>query len=151
MTFIKKTKNKGFIETKNMPASMMKITFPGGQKVEAHHNGLKILTDQTKQDGGEGKAPSPFDLFIASIGTCTGYYVLKFCEQRKIPTKDIKLYLHDEWNPLVRRITKIKITIDLPSTFPKKYIEAIIRVAEQCSVKRHLTAPPEITIETKTD
>lgn len=128
----------------------MKITFPGGQKVEAHYNGLKILTDQPKQDGGEGKAPTSFDLFIASIGTCTGYYVLKFCEQRGIPTKNITLYLDDEWNPTVKRITKIKITINLPYTFPEKYKKTIIRVAEQCTVKRHLTTPPEIVIETKT-
>ena len=128
---------------------MMKITFPGGEKVFAHYNNFVIQTDQPALEGGEGSAPSPFDLFIASIGTCIGYYVLKFCKQREIPYEDIVLHLNEEWNLELRRITRIKVTIELPPSFPAKYREAIVRTADQCTVKRHLVAPPEINIETK--
>ena len=128
---------------------MMKITFPGGEKVFAHYDNLVIQTDQPALEGGEGSAPSPFDLFIASIGTCIGYYVLKFCKQREIPYEDIVLHLNEEWNPELRRITRIKVIIELPPSFPAKYREAIVRTADQCTVKRHLVAPPEINIETK--
>ncbi|HDD57063.1 MAG TPA: osmotically inducible protein OsmC, partial [Thermoplasmatales archaeon] len=81
---------------------MMKITFPGGEKVFAHYDNFVIQTDQPVVEGGEGSAPSPFDLFIASIGTCIGYYVLKFCKQREIPYEDIVLHLNEEWNPELR-------------------------------------------------
>jgi len=128
---------------------MMKITFPGGEKVFAHYDNFVIQTDQPVVEGGEGSAPSPFDLFIASIGTCIGYYVLKFCKQREIPYEDIVLHLNEEWNLELRRITRIKVTIELPPSFPAKYREAIVRTADQCIVKRHLVAPPEINIETK--
>jgi putative redox protein len=33
-----------------------------------------------------GSAPSPFDLFMLSIGTCAGYYVLTFLQQRGLST-----------------------------------------------------------------
>ena len=127
----------------------MIITFPGGKKVEARYKGITIQTDQPVSEGGEGTAPAPFDLFIASIGTCMGYYVLRFCEQRDISCKDIRLSLTDEWDPIVRRITRIKVTIELPSSFPSKYSDAVIKAAEQCTVKKHLLNPPEIVVETK--
>lgn len=75
--------------------------------------------------------------------------MLKFCKQREIPYEDIVLHLNEEWNPELRRITRIKVIIELPPSFPAKYREAIVRTADQCTVKRHLVAPPETNIETK--
>ena len=63
-------------------AGVMEIRFPGGLEVEAVHEGFTILTDQPVAQGGAGAAPSPFDLFLASIGTCAGLYALMFCRQR---------------------------------------------------------------------
>ncbi|HID25374.1 MAG TPA: hypothetical protein EYP23_02780 [Thermoplasmata archaeon] len=57
---------------------------------------MTIQTDQPVSEGGGVTAPTPLDLFIASIGTCMSYYVLQFCEQRDISRKDIKLSLADE-------------------------------------------------------
>ncbi|HCT72209.1 MAG TPA: osmotically inducible protein C, partial [Bacteroidales bacterium] len=48
----------------------MKITFEGKKKVIAEFNGYRIVTDQPERAGGEGSAPAPFDLFLASLGTC---------------------------------------------------------------------------------
>jgi len=69
----------------------IKITFPGKKKVNAEFNGFVITTDQPPKYGGDGSAPSPFDHFLASIGTCAGIYILSFCEERKIPTEHISL------------------------------------------------------------
>ena len=64
----------------------MEIVFPAGKKVNALYRGFTIETDQPENGGGDGSAPSPFDLFLASIGTCVGFYVLSFCHERSIPT-----------------------------------------------------------------
>ena len=60
----------------------MRVTFPGGKKVDAEYKGFVIRTDQPVHQGGEGTAPAPFDLFLASIATCAGIYVLSFCQNR---------------------------------------------------------------------
>jgi ribosomal protein S12 methylthiotransferase accessory factor len=52
----------------------MVVNFPGGKKVDAIYKGFTINTDQPEKGGGEGTAPSPFDLFLSSIGTCAGFY-----------------------------------------------------------------------------
>lgn len=48
----------------------MEITFDGNKVVTAHFEGHVVKTDQSIEDGGENSAPSPFELFLASMGTC---------------------------------------------------------------------------------
>lgn len=124
----------------------MEIVLPGGKKVNALYKGFTIQTDQPKSAGGEGSAPAPFDLFLTSIGTCVGYYVLRFCQERKIPTKDIKLFLNTERNAESKMIGKIKVEIQLPFNFPEKYKNTVVKAAELCTVKKHLFDPPVIEI-----
>ncbi|MCD6231030.1 OsmC family protein [Candidatus Aerophobetes bacterium] len=127
----------------------MEIIFPEGKKVNALYRGFTIKTDQSPDNGGGGSAPTPFDLFLASIGTCTGIYVLLFCQARHIPTEKIKLLLRTERDKKTRMINKITIEIQLPPEFPEKYREQVIRVAGKCSVKKHLENPPLFDIYTK--
>jgi putative redox protein len=129
------------------PSTMeLTVNFPGGLAVEADLDGFKVRTDQPEPLGGAGSAPSPFDLFLASIGTCAGYYALRFCQSRGIATEDVTLKLTAEKDPSVKRVTHVGIEIELPPDFPSRYREAIVRATDQCSVKRHLVDPPEIQV-----
>lgn len=116
----------------------MEIFFDGGKKVNANLNGFIIKTDQSPHAGGEGSAPEPFALFLASLGTCAGIFVKSFCDQRGIPTDGIKLYQHMEFNPEKKIMGKIEIEISVPADFPEKYEGAVINAASLCLVKRHL-------------
>lgn len=124
----------------------MEITFPGGKKVEAHYGGFTIKTDQPVTEGGSGTAPSPFDLFLASIGTCTGYYVLSFCQKNNIPTENMRLIASIQRNPGTHLVENIRIDIHVPREFPEKYKNAVVKAADSCAVKRHLDKPPKIHI-----
>jgi organic hydroperoxide reductase OsmC/OhrA len=64
----------------------MEVFFPGGKKVNSTYKGFTAKTDQSKNEGGDGTAPEPCDLFLASIGTCAGVYVVIFCQERGIDT-----------------------------------------------------------------
>ncbi len=127
----------------------MKIVFPGGKKVNAIYKDFTIKTDQPESSEGEGTAPAPFDLFLTSIGTCAGIYVLNFCQKRNILAENIKLVLKTERNEETRIIENIKIEIQLPSDFPEKYKQAVIRSAELCAVKKLIQNPPKFEIYTK--
>lgn len=120
----------------------MIITFPGGQRVDAQYKGFLIKTDQPVYQGGEGSAPAPFDLFLVSIGTCAGIYVLSFCQNRSISTEDLSLTMTSERNPETKRIGRIRIGIQLPAEFPAKYTNAVIKAINGCSVKLHMENPP---------
>ncbi|MEN6393777.1 MAG: OsmC family protein [Anaerolineaceae bacterium] len=128
----------------------MIIDFPGGAKVDAHFNGFTIKTDQPPIGGGEGSAPTPFDLFLASLGTCAGIFVLGFCKQRGIPSDGIRIIERPHTNPGTGMVEQIDIEIQTPPDFPAKYLPALIRSADQCKVKKHLEAPPTFNVYTKT-
>lgn len=125
------------------------ITFGGNIKVDAHYRGFTIHSDQPVTIGGDNTAPSPFELFLASIGMCAGFYVLAFCQSRAIPTDNIKITQTVIRNDATHIVEKISIDIDLPTDFPEKYKAAVIKTAQSCSVKKFLDAPPEIQISTK--
>ena len=126
----------------------MEITFAGGKKVNASFKGHIHKTDQPISSGGENSAPSPYELFLASIGTCAGIYVKSFCDQRDLPTENIKLIQSLEMNTETKLPSKISIEIRLPEDFPEKYREALINVAELCAVKRTIANPPVFEIRT---
>ncbi len=126
----------------------MEIIFSGNKKVDAVFNGQVIKTDQPVSSGGNGSAPAPFDLFLASIGTCAGIYVLGFCQARGILTDGIKIIQKMSYNFQTRLIDKIELEIVLPPNFPEKYKNAVINAADNCAVKKHLINPPEIIVTT---
>lgn len=120
----------------------MEIVFPGGARVDALSGNMVITTNQ------DGSAPAPFGLFLASIGTCAGIYVLSFCQQRGIPTDNIRIIQRMRSNPFTRMIEQVELDIQVPPDFPEKYKDAVIRAADQCAVKKHLENPPQFHVHT---
>ncbi len=126
----------------------MTVTFPGGRRVNATHLGFEIATDQSVAHGGDASAPEPFDLFLASLATCAGAYVVGFCRNRDIPTDGMRIVQTCDRDSEGRVVT-VAISIQVPSDFPEKYHEALVRVAAKCSVKKAIENPPEFVVETK--
>jgi len=125
----------------------IKVSFPGGKCVDASFGDHIVHTDQSPKGGGEGSAPEPFDLFLASLATCAGVFVLGFCQARGISTEGISLIENTERDEETHRLSKVSIQIVLPEGFPDKYREPLRRVADQCTVKRTILSPPEFVIE----
>ena len=126
----------------------MQIHFPGGKRVTSSYKDFTVETDQPQSEGGEGAAPEPYDLFLSSLGTCAGIYIVYFCESRNIPTDGLSMTLRFERNESSHLVEKIAIKVHLPSGFPDKYRKAVIRAAQMCTVKRSLAHPPEIEVTT---
>jgi putative redox protein len=124
----------------------MEIILGEGRKVNADYNGHIIKTDQPVEYGGDNSAPAPFELFLASLGTCAGFYVKIFCMKRGIPTDNIKLIQSMEVDETSGMIGKIKIDIQLPPDFPEKYKDAVVNSANLCAVKKHIQNPPQFDV-----
>ncbi len=127
----------------------MMIDFPGGARVNAHFEGFTVLTDQPPPTG-DCSAPTPFSLFLASIGTCAGIYVLGFCRQRNLPTDGLRIIQRMERDPETHMVSKVDLEIQLPPGFPDRYKDAVIRAADLCAVKKHIAQPPKFKITTVT-
>ena len=121
------------------------IDFPGGSRVDAHFGKFSVPTDQPPA----ASAPTPFELFLSSIATCAGIYVLGFCQQRGLPTEGIQIIQRTHADALTGMIDVIDVDIVVPSTFPEKYRDSLIRAAGLCKVKKHLEQPPKFNITTQ--
>jgi len=127
----------------------MIIEFPGGAKVDATFGGFTVKTDQPPMGGGDGSAPSPFETFLASIGTCAGIYVLGFCRQRGLSTEGIRIVQRTHRDPMTGLVGQVDLEIQVPPSFPEKYHESLVRSANMCAVKKHLEHPPSFNTYTQ--
>jgi len=127
----------------------MMIDFPGGARVDTHFRGHDLMTDQPSAGGGEDSAPMPFELFLASIGTCAGIYILGFCRQRNLPMDGIRIIQRNHANHTTGLTDQIELEIQVPPSFPKQYYSALVRTADLCKVKKTLEHPPQFEITTK--
>jgi putative redox protein len=124
------------------------IYFNGNKKVNAVIDGFTVTTDQPVQAGGDNSAPTPFNMFLASLGTCAGIYIKGFCDQRGIDSKDIRIVMDYNYDPIQKMIVKFIMRVHVPADFPEQYEAAVIKSAALCAVKRHLNPiiENEITI-----
>src|SRR5512138_3419606 len=107
-------------------SSEMIVTFPGGKRVDTRIGAHEIRTDQPAAGGGEDSAPSPFQLFLAAMGTCAGIFVQGFCGKRELSTEGIRIVEtphFDESGMLVG----VDLEIQVPPSFPEKYRDALVR------------------------
>lgn len=123
------------------------IEFPGGTAVDARVGEHLVHTDQPAKSGGRGNAPQPFDLFLASIATCAGFYALRFCERHGVDPRELQLQLEPRRDPEGKRVDLISIQVKLPAAFPAKYRDAVVRAIDQCAVKRHIVDPPKFEVQ----
>ena len=124
----------------------MIVDFPGGARVDAHFGSFTLKTDQPPA----ASAPTPFATFLASIATCAGIYVLGFCQQRGLPTDGIRIIQRSSKEPASGMVSKIDLEIQVPPSFPEKYLPSLVRSAELCAVKKHIEKPPVFDVFTKT-
>jgi putative redox protein len=126
----------------------MEIYFPGGKRVDANNGQFTFKTDQPARSGGGDSAPAPFDLFLASIGTCAGIYALSFMQQRGLDPAGSKITMRTHFNPEAGLIDKIDLELKTPAGFPEKYRDAVVNAMNLCAVKKHLQQPPAFSITT---
>jgi putative redox protein len=129
--------------------STMIITSGGEKKVNAEYRGFTIETDQSTLNGGEGSAPEPFMLFLASLGTCAGTYVFSFCQKRGIPTDGIRIVQTHHKREDGKGIGRISLDIEVPEGFPAKYRDALAEAAKLCAVKKQIENAPEFEVQTR--
>jgi len=127
----------------------MIIDFPGGARVDAHFGPYTVATDQPPAGGGDGSSPAPFELFLASIGTCAGIYVLGFCRQRGLSAEGIQIVERIHRSRETGMVEKIGLEIQVPPAFPEKYYDSLVRSASLCAVKKHIEHPPSFEVLTR--
>jgi ribosomal protein S12 methylthiotransferase accessory factor len=124
-----------------MSSAPLTVTIPRNRRVDVAVRGHLIHTDQPLDNGGEDSAPSPFELFLASIGACAGIFVQGFCAKRGIDPSGITI-TQDPVHRADGSLERVDLHVMVPPSFPEKYLTALVAVIDGCSVKKAIAAQP---------
>ncbi len=117
-----------------------------GKKLEAVVDGHILSTDQPKADGGDGTAPKPSDLFLASLATCGAFFARLYCDKRDLNAEGLGITMEYETAEKTRLVTKLIFKITVPDGFPEQHRAPLERAIQSCYVKKHLK--DDIEVET---
>ena len=106
-----------------------------------------VTVDQPVPDGGEDTAPTPTELFVASLTSCVAFYAKRYLQRHHLPTDG--LAVRAEWDMGARpaRVADIRICVELPDGVPPERREPLLAVASHCTVHNTLEQPPAVAIE----
>ena len=129
---------------------MMTVTLVEKVKFEAQCRGHKLIVDQPEEDGGTNAGMTPVELFVASLGTCIGYFAAVFCQRRKISSAGMRINLEWEWAEDPHRIGAINVSIRLPAKLDEKEKAGLMRMVEGCTVHNTIQNHPEVKMKLET-
>lgn len=123
------------------------VTWDGGVRFTADIRGHKLVVDQPPQGGGQDAGPMPLELMPAALGTCIALFVRQFLATRNLDASGlaVQVFTAAETNP--HRIGRFEVAVSIPKGVPEQYRDAVVRVAESCTVHHTLVHKPEIVVE----
>jgi len=124
---------------------MVAVTYVGGDRLHIDVRGHELSVDQPVEDGGGDTAPTPTELFLASLTACVGFYAERFLRRHNLSTEGLRVGCTYGWAENPHRVGAIELTVDAPGVTTSKR-EAFARVIEHCTVHNTLDHPPEVRI-----
>jgi putative redox protein len=116
----------------------------------------QLRGDEPLDAGGTDTGPTPYDLLLAALGTCTSMTISMFARRRKWPLQDVtvrlrhsRIYAEDcaDCESKNVRIDRIEREIGLKGDLSDDQRKALLAIAEKCPVHRTLTS--EIRIDSR--
>jgi len=111
----------------------MKIVHEAGARFRASCRSHAVIIDQPEESAGSDAGMTPPELFAASLASCIGFYVARYCEQAKIPADGLEVGCDWQVGGKPRRIERIDVSVQLPG-MPENRRKAVERVAESCLI-----------------
>jgi putative redox protein len=129
-------------------ATLVEVAFVAGESYEAVVRGHRIAVDQPAGSGGNDSAPTPVELFVASLATCVAFYAGSYLTRHGYGRGDLTVsagFVIASDHPA--RVSDIRVTVRVPANIPAKHRPALRAVARHCTVHNTLISKPSIMIE----
>lgn len=123
-------------------------SYLGNKRVSIVHDdsGIELITDAPKDNGGQGQSFSPTDLVGVALGSCIITTMAIVAERggQELPPCQFKATKEMSQSP--RRIAKLTLEFQFPSTMPEEMRTKMERVATKCPVHHSLHPETEISL-----
>ena len=124
----------------------MRVEHRGGDKFDINIRGHVVRVDQPVKDGGEDTAPTPTELFIASLASCVAFYARRYLARHNLPTDGLAVEATFDMGAKPARVAGIDVRLIVPEGVPAERLDALLAVATHCTVHNTLATKPEVSI-----
>jgi len=124
----------------------MRVEHRGGDTFDINIRGHVVRVDQPVKDGGEDTAPTPTELFIASLASCVAFYARRYLARHNLPTDGLAVEATFDMGAKPARVAGIDVRLIVPEGVPAERLDALLAVAAHCTVHNTLTTEPEVSI-----
>jgi uncharacterized OsmC-like protein len=127
----------------------MRVETGGGEAYEIAVRGHRILVDQPADAGGQDTAPTPTELFVASLASCVAFYAGRYLTRHGYSRTGLAVEAQfDLATDRPARVAAVRLTLHVPADLPAERWAALRAVAAHCTVHNSLSQPPlvELTV-----
>ena len=124
------------------------VKFIKNNQQEAKTGQHNLIIDESKDVGGDGRGPDPYDLLLSALGGCTSMTIMMYAKRKGWPLEGIQVKLNhekihandcDECITQEGKLDQITKTIFLKGDLTQEQKERLLEIAERCPVNKTLT------------
>ncbi|APJ03269.1 OsmC family protein [Silvanigrella aquatica] len=123
------------------------LVVPQSTELTHVYSGTKIKTTPPLDNGGDGSAFSPTDLFAISLGACATTIMSMFAQKNKIPLEHIRFEVDKIMSASPRKIAKIMVKFYIKSSASDDDFKRIMGAGKACPVRVTIQNSVEIEEE----
>ncbi|HEY5181974.1 MAG TPA: OsmC family protein [Dermatophilaceae bacterium] len=127
-------------------ARPLRVEHRGGDQFDINVRGHVVRVDQPVKDGGDDTAPTPTELFIASLASCVAFYARRYLARHDLPTDGLAVEATFEMGARPARVAGIDLRLIVPGGVPAERLDALLAVATHCTVHNTLNSTPEVSV-----
>jgi uncharacterized OsmC-like protein len=126
----------------------MEARFVAGEAYEVTVRGHRFMVDQPTDAGGQDSAPTPTELFVASLASCVAFYAGRFLTRHGYGRDGLAVSVaYDMASDRPARVSNIRVMVRVPAGLPPQRWAALRAVVSHCTVHNSLASPPSVTID----
>ncbi len=127
--------------------STLTVTHRDGDQFAIAVRDHVVTVDQPTADGGDDTAPTPTELFVASLASCVAFYAHRYLVRHSLPSHGLTVSADFAMGARPARVERITLAITLPEGVPEARRDALLAVASHCTVHNTLMSTPEVSID----
>jgi len=132
----------------DMDTGQLNVRFSRGESYEITVRGHQLTVDQPAEAGGLDTAPTPTELFVASLAACVAFYAGRYLTRHGYSRDGLAVSAgFDMATDRPARVSGIRLTLTVPGELPAERRPALHAVVSHCTVHNSLAAPPSVVID----